>query len=81
MACALLLETTLLIVRSNMPEPLDKKYAHLLSSRTDWRLKRSVELAAEDAGAGAGKAVKGQQQQQQRGPANVAAAQRDKKVK
>jgi hypothetical protein len=35
LAAGLLLETTLLIIRTNMPVPLDKKYAHLLDKRWD----------------------------------------------
>lgn len=35
LVCGLLLETTLLILRTNMPVPLDKKYAHLLDKSWD----------------------------------------------
>jgi len=58
MAAALLLETSLLIVRSNMPEPLEKKYAHLMGGRREWREKRAQELAAAE-GAAAGGAGRG----------------------
>eukprot|EP00878_Enallax_costatus_P010619 GHUV01011094.1.p1 GENE.GHUV01011094.1~~GHUV01011094.1.p1 ORF type:complete len:223 (+),score=70.68 GHUV01011094.1:275-943(+) len=35
LAAGLLLETTLLIMRTNMPAPVDQKYAHLLDKRWD----------------------------------------------
>jgi hypothetical protein len=35
LAAGLLLETALLIIRTNMPVPLDQKYAHLLDKRWD----------------------------------------------
>lgn len=35
LVCGLLLETTLLILRTNMPQPLDQKYAHLLDKSWD----------------------------------------------
>ncbi|KAF6254542.1 hypothetical protein COO60DRAFT_312342 [Scenedesmus sp. NREL 46B-D3] len=37
LAAGLLLETSLLIIRTNMPVPLDQKYAHLLDKRWDKR--------------------------------------------
>lgn len=58
-AAALLLETSLLIIRSNLPEPLEKKYGHLMTARTDWRLKRSEELARGGAGMGHGRGANG----------------------
>jgi hypothetical protein len=33
LTAGLLLETTLLIIRQNMPEPLNKKYAHLVGDQ------------------------------------------------
>lgn len=35
LAAGLLLETTLLIMRTNMPTPIDTKYSHLLDKRWD----------------------------------------------
>lgn len=35
LTAGLLLEATLLIIRSNMPAPLDQKYSHLLDKRWD----------------------------------------------
>jgi hypothetical protein len=52
MAGALLLETTLLIIRQNMPEPLDKKYGHLMAPDGRWR--RRAAPGASTAGADAG---------------------------
>jgi hypothetical protein len=59
LAAGLLLETALLIIRTNMPEPLDNKYAHLLDKRWDQRQdqqgKQDVSSSSSRA-AGAGKA-------------------------
>ncbi|GBF99028.1 thymic stromal cotransporter [Raphidocelis subcapitata] len=54
MAAALLLETSLFVVRANMPEPLEKKYGHLLTERADWRQRRAAALAAGGGGSGGG---------------------------
>jgi hypothetical protein len=57
MAAALLLETLLLIVRSNLPEPLERRYAHLLPERPDWRRAHAAKLAGggQRGGGGSGK--------------------------
>lgn len=67
LAAGLLLETALLIIRTNMPVPLDQKYAHLLDKKWDtWQGKQGQQDAAGGSSssrpAGAGKA-----QQRKRG--------------
>lgn len=65
MAAALLLETSLLIIRQNMPEPLDKKYGHLMARDGAWRRPAAAPAArgadagaARDQRAGAGAAAR-----------------------
>jgi hypothetical protein len=45
LAAGLLLETTLLIIRTNMPVPLDQKYAHLMDKRWDGQQQQQGKLA------------------------------------
>jgi uncharacterized membrane protein YgcG len=52
MAAAMLLETLLLVVRSNMPEPLERKYPHLLPERAEWWRSHAEKLASRDGGGG-----------------------------
>jgi hypothetical protein len=46
LAAGLLLETTLLIIRTNLPVPLDKKFAHVLDKRWDKQQLRDRQGAA-----------------------------------
>ena len=47
LAAGLLLETALLIIRANMPVPLDQKYTHLLDKKWDtWQEKHGQQDAA-----------------------------------
>jgi hypothetical protein len=46
LAAGLLLETALLIIRTNMHVPLDQKYAHLLDKRWDKQQPRGRQDAA-----------------------------------
>lgn len=61
MAAALLLETALLIVRTNLPEPLERRYAHLLppDRRAEWLRRDAARLAAAAAGGDGGDAAAG----------------------
>lgn len=38
LVCGLLLETTLLMLRMNMPAPLDKKYGHLMDKSWEHKM-------------------------------------------